>query len=91
MVIDGHDYPLISSDYNVQGKGRGGDTAKKVGGGAVLGANHRRYPQAAVKARRSVRRRAAVPAQLCKLSRMDTGEGAERNAVGVPLADNRSA
>ncbi len=38
MVIDGHDYPLISSDYNVQGKGRGGDTAKKVGGGAVLGA-----------------------------------------------------
>jgi len=38
MVIDGHDYPLVSSDYNVQGKGRGGDTAKKVGGGAVLGA-----------------------------------------------------
>jgi hypothetical protein len=38
MVIDGKDYPLVSSDYNVQGKGRGGDTAKKVGGGAVLGA-----------------------------------------------------
>ncbi|HLK04931.1 MAG TPA: hypothetical protein VKT53_10880 [Candidatus Acidoferrum sp.] len=38
IVIDGHDYPLVSSDYNVQGKGRGGDTAKKVGGGAVLGA-----------------------------------------------------
>ena len=38
LVIDGHDYPLVSSDYNVQGKGRGGDTAKKVGGGAVLGA-----------------------------------------------------
>jgi hypothetical protein len=38
MVIDGHDYPLVSSDYNLQGKGRGGDTAKKVGGGAVLGA-----------------------------------------------------
>jgi hypothetical protein len=38
MVIDGHDYPIVSSDYNVQGKGRGGDTAKKVGGGAVLGA-----------------------------------------------------
>ena len=38
MVIDGHDYPLVSSDYNVQGKGRGGDTAKKVGGGAILGA-----------------------------------------------------
>ena len=38
MVIDGRDYPLVSSDYNVQGKSRGGDTAKKVGGGAVLGA-----------------------------------------------------
>jgi hypothetical protein len=38
MVIDGREYPLVSSDYNLQGKGRGGDTAKKVGGGAVLGA-----------------------------------------------------
>jgi hypothetical protein len=38
IIIDGHDYPLVSNDYNVQGKGRGGDTAKKVGGGAVLGA-----------------------------------------------------
>ena len=38
MVIDGRDYSLLSNDYNVQGKGRGGDTAKKVGGGAVLGA-----------------------------------------------------
>jgi hypothetical protein len=38
LVIDGRDYSLMSSDYVVQGKGRGGDTAKKVGGGAVLGA-----------------------------------------------------
>jgi hypothetical protein len=38
MVIDGRSYPLVSSDYNVQGKGRGADTAKKVGGGAVVGA-----------------------------------------------------
>jgi hypothetical protein len=38
LVIDGKDYPLVSSDYNLQGKGRGGDTAKKVGGGAALGA-----------------------------------------------------
>jgi len=38
LMIDGKDYPLVSSDYNLQGKGRGGDTAKKVGGGAVLGA-----------------------------------------------------
>lgn len=38
IVIDGRDYPLVSSDYSVSGKGRGGDTAKKVGGGAVVGA-----------------------------------------------------
>ena len=38
MVIDGRDYPLVSSDYTLQGKGRGSNTAKKVGGGAALGA-----------------------------------------------------
>jgi len=38
MVIDGHDYPLVSSDYTLQGKGRGSNTAKKGGGGAALGA-----------------------------------------------------
>jgi hypothetical protein len=38
MVIDGHDYPLVSSDYTLQGKGRGSNTAKKVGGGAAAGA-----------------------------------------------------
>ena len=37
IVIDGRDYPVVSSDYEVQGKGRGSDTAKKVGGGAVFG------------------------------------------------------
>jgi outer membrane lipoprotein SlyB len=38
IVIDGKDYPLVSSDYTLKGKGRGGDTAKKVGGGAAVGA-----------------------------------------------------
>lgn len=38
MVIDGTDYPVVSDDYTLKGKGRGGDTAKKVGGGAILGA-----------------------------------------------------
>jgi hypothetical protein len=38
IVIDDKDFPLVSSDYNLQGKGRGSDTAKKVGGGAVVGA-----------------------------------------------------
>jgi len=38
IVIDGRDYPLVSSDYTLQGKGRGSNTAKKVGGGAIAGA-----------------------------------------------------
>jgi hypothetical protein len=38
FVIDGQDYPVLSSDYTVEGKGRGADTAKKVGGGAIFGA-----------------------------------------------------
>ena len=35
IVVDGKDYPVVSSDYNVQGKSQGSSTAKKVGGGAV--------------------------------------------------------
>src|SRR5262244_3044972 len=35
LVIGGQDYPVVSSDYNVQGKSQGSSTAKKVGGGAV--------------------------------------------------------
>lgn len=38
IVVDGTSYPLVSDDYTLKGKGRGGDTAKKVGGGAILGA-----------------------------------------------------
>ncbi len=38
IVIDGRDYPLVSTDYSVRGQGRGSDTAKKVGGGAIFGA-----------------------------------------------------
>jgi len=38
IVIDGKDYPIVSSDYSLKGKGRGSNTAKKVGGGAVAGA-----------------------------------------------------
>jgi hypothetical protein len=38
LVIDGKDYPVVSSDYTMKGKGRGVNTAEKVGGGAALGA-----------------------------------------------------
>jgi len=38
IVIDGKDYPVVSSDYTLQGKGRGKNTAEKVGGGAAVGA-----------------------------------------------------
>jgi hypothetical protein len=38
MVISGQDYPVVSSDYTLKGKGRGTNTAEKVGGGAAVGA-----------------------------------------------------
>ena len=30
IVIDGHDYPLVSSDYSLKGQGRGSDSAKNT-------------------------------------------------------------
>jgi len=38
IVIRGTAYPLLTSTYEVKGKGEGGNTAKKVIGGAGLGA-----------------------------------------------------
>jgi hypothetical protein len=38
IVINGAPYPLLTSTYEVKGKGEGGNTAKKVIGGAGLGA-----------------------------------------------------
>jgi hypothetical protein len=38
ILIKGTAYPLLTSEYDVKGKGEGGNTAKKVIGGAGLGA-----------------------------------------------------
>jgi hypothetical protein len=38
LVIDGRDYPVVSSDYSLKGKSQGASTAKKVGGVAAVGA-----------------------------------------------------
>ncbi len=38
IVINQQAQPIMTGDYEVAGKGRGGNTAKKVGGGAALGA-----------------------------------------------------
>jgi hypothetical protein len=38
IVINGTSYPLLTNTYEVEGKGEGGNTAKKVIGGAGLGA-----------------------------------------------------
>lgn len=38
IVINGTAYPLVTSTYEIKGKGEGGNTAKKVVGGAGLGA-----------------------------------------------------
>jgi hypothetical protein len=38
IVINGTSYPLLTSSYEIKGKGEGSNTAKKVVGGAGLGA-----------------------------------------------------
>lgn len=38
IIISGTAYPLLTSTYEIKGKGEGGNTAKKVVGGAGLGA-----------------------------------------------------
>jgi hypothetical protein len=38
IVINGTSYPLLTSSYEIKGKGEGSNTAKKVAGGAGLGA-----------------------------------------------------
>jgi hypothetical protein len=38
IMINGTAYPLLTSTYEIKGKGEGGNTAKKVVGGAGLGA-----------------------------------------------------
>ena len=38
IVINGTSYPLMTSTYEIKGKGEGSNTAKKVVGGAGLGA-----------------------------------------------------
>jgi hypothetical protein len=38
ILINGTAYPLLTSTYEIKGKGEGGNTAKKVVGGAGLGA-----------------------------------------------------
>ena len=38
ILINGRAYPLLTSDYSIRGKGEGSSTAKKVVGGAGLGA-----------------------------------------------------
>jgi len=38
ILIDGTAYPLLTSTYEIRGRGRGSDTAKKVVGGTGLGA-----------------------------------------------------
>ncbi len=38
ILIDGREFPIETGDYTLRGSGRGADTARKVGGGAVAGA-----------------------------------------------------
>ncbi len=38
IVINQRNYPIVTGDYELKGKGRGGQTAKRVGGAAAAGA-----------------------------------------------------
>lgn len=38
IAIDHRSYPVVTGEYEAKGKGRGANTAKKVGGGAAVGA-----------------------------------------------------
>jgi hypothetical protein len=38
LVVDGHTYALATGDYELSGKSRSANTAKKVGGAAAVGA-----------------------------------------------------
>jgi hypothetical protein len=80
IVIDGHDYPLVSSDYTLKGQGRGSDTAKKVSGGAVFGA--------IIGAIAGGGKGAAIGAGAGSAAgagvQRQAGEGAERDFAGFP-------
>jgi len=51
MVIDGRDYPPVSSDYTLQGRGAAPTPRRKSAVGAALGCDYRCHLQAAEKAR----------------------------------------
>ena len=38
IVINGNAHPIVTREYEIKGEGEGSETAKKVGGGAGLGA-----------------------------------------------------
>jgi hypothetical protein len=77
MVVNGQDYPVVSSDYTLKGKGRGGNTAEKVGGGAIAGA--------IIGAIAGGGKGAAIGAGASVHAR-PASEGAERDAAGIPAA-----
>jgi len=78
LVIDGKDYPIVSSDYSLRGKGRGSDTAKeKLAVARSPVPSSARLP-AAAKGRPSARAWARRPARAFQVfTRGSAGKGAE--------------
>ncbi len=88
IVVDGTNYPLVSDDYTVKGKGRGGDTAKKVGGGAVLGAIIGGIAGGGAGAAIGAGAGASGGRGRAGLYARQRGQGAQRNAIGVQAASS---
>jgi len=87
IVIDGKDYPVVSSDYTLQGKGRGANTAKKVGGWRGWRAPSSGRLPAAARARRSARVfGSAAGAGVQVFTRGQQVKVPSETLAGIPLA-----
>ena len=84
MVINGQDYPVVSSDYTMKGKGRGTNTAEKVGGGAALGAIIGAIAGGGRGAAIGAGAGSAAGAGVQRRHARPTGQSPERNAARIP-------
>ena len=85
MVISGQDYPVVSSDYTLKGKGRGANTAEKVAAERCWAPSLEVLLEGA-KGLRSGQEQARQQARGYRSDARPASEGAERDAVGVPVA-----
>ena len=86
IVIDGHDYSLVSSDYSLKGQGRGADTAKKVSWRGHCWSHH--WSDCGRRKRRSdwSGSRIGSGRGSAGIHQGRKGESTERNTAGIQVA-----